>query len=287
MRSSLIVPSTCPRIRAAAALATTALAALVLTLILFLPGHSARASLVVVYADDFNRPPSTNLGNTSFGNFPWQEMTNSTGANNTRFEISGNRLLLQSTSPHNPATAFVDFNLDGFNRYDATFTLFNNTVTGGANNGGAASMFLLPRAEGNDIVGNPGWFLRATSGSVFEVRRYEGTARDGNGSILPGDGVVVGSTINFANGLGHDFLVEVHGNRADLFVNNTFFDTVDLDNAAGNGIPDSFMFGYNQSATSGRNLTMFVDNFAVSVPEPGRTTLSALALLVLLARRRR
>lgn len=242
----------------------------------------AASSLVIgstaggaVISDTFDRSNSNNLGVADSGQ-NWVE--NETGSNDFRIL---NGFLQVNSSSSDQSNVYINEDFDSAPNTIATFTL--SSSTGSSGDWGVNGAFLvLPRAEGSDIVGNVGWYIarQSATGSpgLARVFAYDGSARDGNGSI---SGTAITTGVDpFAL-----WTITVDGNLATLNIGGADIDVDrNLGTPAGNGTADHFMLAYNQTGNSGRNFQQNIDNFSIVIPEPSSLALASIGALLVLAR---
>lgn len=223
----------------------------------------------VLYADDFNRSASTNLGVTSTGGYAWVENKPDTNSSNNAdasiVSSPRNAMRLESTSGnHDAVNAYVSYDLDSQSSYTVTFGYEQLQLA----NSQGSGFLVLPRAQGTDIVGNVGWIFRAptSNSTTFDVYLYNGGARTGGATSH----VTLGSVLatGFATSSLHSVSISVVNNLATLTIGST---TVDSNRSLGsvwnNGTPDRVMFAYNPVDTMNRLHTSYVSDLVV-VPEP-------------------
>lgn len=218
------------------------------------------------HADTFTRADSTALGNTSTGSYAWVENSApDTIASVPAADalISANQLKITTASPANSDTmnAYVNANLDGRASYGVSFTFKLGSGLSNVRSG----FFLLPRAQGNDLVGNYGWVFResATVGT-FDVRVYTGGVRSGSPAHIPLDSMPTVVATGLATDTLHDIEVTVIGNTATLLINGTAVDSNrSIGSYSGNGTADHVMFGHNALDVSSRGLEVFIDNLTL------------------------
>jgi hypothetical protein len=247
---------------------------------------SKPADAAVIYLDDFNRTNSTTLGTTSTGGFAWVEskLDSNTSAN-ADLEISNNLLrIVSSSGNHDTANAFVDgvgADLNSVQQYSIAFS-YQHTAEA-VSSSGNAGIFILPRAESTDFIGNSGWVFRGDSSTTFSVHSYSGGARSGGhlGSVLS---TSLGS---FTAGTPFNILIQVDGDTASLTIGSTLVQSgVSLGSNYNNANHDHLMVGYNALGTSGRAVSATIDNLEVTaIPEPSTLLLGAAAVGFLLLKR--
>ena len=172
---------------------------------------------------------------------------------------------------------YVDNNLDAVQQYTATFSYthlaphpYDATLPGSQV---SAGFFLLPRAEGNDLVGNQGWVIRTTIifpsvNAPLALYFYDGHARTGgaNSNIPTASlGAPLVDPVGMVTDTNYQFEVAVNGDMATLKVNGM---VVDADRPLGsfynNATADHFMLGSNALGTGQRRTIVSIDDLVVS-----------------------
>ncbi len=225
----------------------------------------------VVYEDDFDRPDNDALGFTPFRGKGWIE----TEGSDDSVRIDSDAIRVTSVDPGGAGARFyVDRDLDELLNYTIEATLDLSQMNGWTFAG--SGLWLLPRAQGNDLPGNRGWYLRMvdiTATDSISVYQYDGAAADGNGSIT---GTELTSTVSERLDRDKliDVLIEVNGNDATLTLDQSPYgggsytaSTIDVSGGSGfadNGVADVFLIGAHQVQTGNRDIDASIDDVVVS-----------------------
>jgi hypothetical protein len=231
--------------------------ALLLLTCLAVVGLSGQSQAGLLFADDFQRPGSADVGNTATGNYPWVVNESDVWAT----WVNGSALVLNGGGGEPTAKSgslYVDYSLTGVPSYRIDLTLAAGVGT--VANGYWIS--IQPRGTGSYF--SPGWFLRP-DGAGINVSYYDGSTE-----------VTIASAV-FAKEITTAFSILVAGNTATLTV-GSLTDTRTLAGTGGN--PSYLGFAFESYSRT------LVDSVSVTaVPEPGTLLLGMLGITVVVFRR--
>jgi len=191
---------------------------------------------VVLYSDDFNRGAWVQLlGNTSIGNYAWQD----TASDMSR--IVDNTLTIHGSGGYN--VTYVQFNMDTYASYTVEFDF--KVAAGLAT---APALFLSPRAAGDASAGT-GWAIQNVDGTLIIM--YGGAGVSGNAGQA-------GQWIHVR--------IDVDTTTANLYFGSQVIDTRTTIGTANDGSADYVRFGYYWAGDYGL-LNWQVDNLSVVSPK--------------------
>ncbi|HEY6556327.1 MAG TPA: cellulase family glycosylhydrolase [Polyangiaceae bacterium] len=225
----------------------------------------------VSHADQFTRQTySTALGTSTYGNTWLENPLNffpSTNPDSAQFETiletgtSNGRLRVVGLGKSDTTTAHMDVDLNSTPSYTVRFSLNMANVSDGK-----AGLFVLPRAQGTDVVGNAGWVLReaGVNSANFEVHPFSAsTVRSGTPPVVP---LPTGTPLaTFSKSVPHYVQISVNQNQATLFVDDTRVGTITTNTYAA-GTADRVTLGYSAFTSADTALVAFIDDFSVALP---------------------
>jgi hypothetical protein len=265
---------------------------------IFAIGRASIADAVILYQDDFNRANSINsLGSSSNGAWSIQrDPDNMLGPYDTYspalgpdVEIFNNRLLFNPAGQaagtvlnnNDMLSLYVNNNLDAVQQYTLSFSYIHHaahqydaTLPGSQI---SAGFFLLPRAQGDDLVSNQGYVIRTTvigptppdtPGAPLALYFYDGHARSGSPANIPTASLVatqLADPVGMVADTSYLIEVAVNANLATLKVNGTVVDeNRDLGSIYNNATADHVMLGSNALGTGQRRTVVSIDDLVVN-----------------------